>query len=639
MLLLFESLKKFFIHKKAQLPIAEDELRQLNNRLDYILEGAGLGAWDWWLETNKVTFDRRWCEMLGLRPEDTPQELSTWDSRVHPDDKAKAYADIKTYLDGLTPYYENIHRLRHAQGHWVWILDRGRISEYDSNGKPIRFTGTHFDVTKFKEQQLLLESIQSVANIGGWELDKQTGQTRWTSQTYKIHGIPQGTPTNQIMGMNFYAPHEIDRISRYAKECLEGKSFNEVFEFIDAKSAHKKVGVAGEPVFDADGVIRKIRGTFQDLTQLIELQDQNRFILESLGVGVWKYNPTSKELNWDQSMYRLYGLDSRDFSAHYDAWEKSLSPENRIKAIEELNSALRGDRHFDTTFEIVTPNGVRKNIRGKGYVVRDDDQKPLMMFGLNWDVTAEVQLHQALDLERAKSLHSAKLASLGEISAGIAHEINNPLAIISANISLLQKFRADETKFESKLVAIQKSTLRIEKIVKALRKFSRTSDQSSLKMERLLDIVQESISLVDSRATHLSVNIGVEVDESLMIECDHLEIEQVLINLLNNAIDAVKSLETRWVLIRASAELNDIVLHVMDSGSGISPDIEEKLFQPFFTTKQVGEGTGLGLSISKGILDQHGAEISLNRSFSNTCFEIRFARPTVVAKGVASDGS
>jgi PAS domain S-box-containing protein len=122
-----------------------------------ILEGAGLGSWDWWLDSNQVHFDRLWCEMLGLDFTKTEMSLSTWQVRVHPDDLAQCFVEIKKYLNGETEYYENVHRMKHADGHWVYILDRGRISERDSSGKPIRFTGTHFDLTSQKriEQNLL----------------------------------------------------------------------------------------------------------------------------------------------------------------------------------------------------------------------------------------------------------------------------------------------------------------------------------------------------------------------------------------------------------------------------------------------------------------------------------------------------
>ncbi|MCE3012456.1 MAG: PAS domain S-box protein, partial [Proteobacteria bacterium] len=128
-----------------------------NQRNQMILEGAGLGSWDWWLDSNQLSFDRQWCEMLGLDITKTPMNLATWQQHMHPDDIEGCKREIQRHLSGETEHYESVHRMRHADGHWVYILDRGRISERDSTGKPIRFTGTHFDLTNQKriEQSLL----------------------------------------------------------------------------------------------------------------------------------------------------------------------------------------------------------------------------------------------------------------------------------------------------------------------------------------------------------------------------------------------------------------------------------------------------------------------------------------------------
>ncbi|MBL8935276.1 MAG: PAS domain-containing protein [Archangium sp.] len=120
---------------------------QLVARLELALEGANLGVWDWDLTTDAVQFDRRWCEMLGLEHATTPQHLDTWRLRVHPDDLPQCYREVQAHLEGKTERYECLHRVRHANGEWRSILDRGRISARDANGKPTRFTGTHLDVT------------------------------------------------------------------------------------------------------------------------------------------------------------------------------------------------------------------------------------------------------------------------------------------------------------------------------------------------------------------------------------------------------------------------------------------------------------------------------------------------------------
>ena len=116
-------------------------------RLSLVLEGTRLGMWDWNPQTDAVVFDARWAEMLGHHLDEIPFTLDSWSSRVHPDDLPACMADIRAHLEGHTDFYENVHRMRHKNGHWVYILDRGRISKRDDWGRPVRFSGTHTDIS------------------------------------------------------------------------------------------------------------------------------------------------------------------------------------------------------------------------------------------------------------------------------------------------------------------------------------------------------------------------------------------------------------------------------------------------------------------------------------------------------------
>ncbi len=236
-------------------------------------------------------------------------------------------------------------------------------------------------------------------------------------------------------------------------------------------------------------------------------------------------------------------------------------------------------------------------------------------------------LEHLVATKTSQLIHQARLASLGEMAAGIAHEINNPLAIIAGTIPLLAKFKDDPVKSASKLATMTKSCERITKIVLGLRKFARSSDLGVRKLELISSLVSEAVSFTEGKSKRHTIPVEVTLSTDAAILCAGIEIEQVLINLINNAIDAVKNKGTaQWVKIQAFEDAGQLVVQIFDSGEGISEAIEAKLFEPFFTTKEVGKGTGLGLSISKGILDQHQATLRLNREFKNTCFEVRFPK-------------
>ena len=135
------------------------EIYLQKNRLQLVLEGSDLGLWDWNPQTNEVTFDKNWANMLGYELEEIEFNLSSWESRVHPDDLASCYDDIKAHMEGKVDLYQNVHRMKHKNGDWVYIWDRGKIVERDPAGNPIRFTGTHtnIDQQKVAEQKLIKE--------------------------------------------------------------------------------------------------------------------------------------------------------------------------------------------------------------------------------------------------------------------------------------------------------------------------------------------------------------------------------------------------------------------------------------------------------------------------------------------------
>lgn len=126
------------------------------SRLKLVLEGTQLGLWDWNPKTNEVTFDTQWARMLGHELNEISPSLESWESRVHPDDLAACRSDIMAHMEGRTEIYQNIHRMKHKDGHWVYVWDRGKIVERDEDGTPTRFTGTHTDITKEKEAELKL---------------------------------------------------------------------------------------------------------------------------------------------------------------------------------------------------------------------------------------------------------------------------------------------------------------------------------------------------------------------------------------------------------------------------------------------------------------------------------------------------
>lgn len=232
---------------------------------------------------------------------------------------------------------------------------------------------------------------------------------------------------------------------------------------------------------------------------------------------------------------------------------------------------------------------------------------------------------------QAGLIQSSKMSALGEMSAGLAHEINNPLTIIKGKSQQLIKF-ISEGRLEPELLRKNAELIgttcgRISKIIKGLRSFSRDGSQDPFEICKLQTIVDDALELCRERfeSNHVAIEV-IPFDPKDTISCRATELGQVLLNLLNNAHDAVVSLDQKWVRVEVLQHHDWITLSVTDSGNGIPEAIQRKIMQPFFTTKDVGKGTGLGLSISKGIVESHGGKLTIDSQCPNTRFIISLPR-------------
>lgn len=249
------------------------------------------------------------------------------------------------------------------------------------------------------------------------------------------------------------------------------------------------------------------------------------------------------------------------------------------------------------------------------------------IYGTTQDITEVMLLEERLAAERAANLHRAKLASLGEMAAGIAHEINNPLAIVhgkSAQLHrkiLLGKICPED--MASELQKISSVSERIAAIIQGLRSFSRNADLDEPTPCLLTTIVQDTIILCGERFKAQNVELKVDPIPAVSFLGRPPQIAQVLLNLLNNAFDAVSEdsdTETPWIRLSFEETGSNVIVRVTDSGHGIPEEIAQKIMQPFFTTKAIGQGTGLGLSISMGIIESHKGRLFLDSGQANTTF-------------------
>lgn len=419
-----------------------------------------------------------------------------------------------------------------------------------------------------------------------------------------------------------------------------GLPFDTTFQIVHKETGKlKEIRSLAFLIQDANGKAIQMWGINLDRSGEAELKNALKSSIEFLEqtgalakVGGWELDLASGQVHMTKQTQILHEIDENYVPPKYSTGGEWYPPEVWPTIQDAVKAAIEDGVPYDLEAPFITAKKRRIWVRVQGFPLIVDG-KVIKLQGFFQDITERKKSEELLkgardelERERIKAIRSAKLASLGEMSAGIAHEINNPLTIIYGIARALPKFLNSPEKLAAKIEEIQSATERIAKIVRSLRKFSRTSDKTEYHHHSLVEIVKEAIILTDAKARQHSTRIEVDCRGECKVNCDEIEMEQVFVNLINNAVDAVKMLSEKWLRIELQ-ELGECVkVRVRDSGPQMSPEIQQKLFQPFFTTKPVGEGTGLGLSIVKGILDEHHATIELMTDERQTCFEICFPK-------------
>lgn len=483
------------------------------SRYETIIENGNYGTWDWDLDTNSVIFNDRFCSIIGLDVKTIKHELATWDYYTHPEDKIKTYQDIEDHLTGKTPYYRNVHRMKHVDGHWVWILDQGKVVEY-RDGKPVRFSGTHTDITYLKE--------------------------------------------------------------------------------LEAESVNLKTTKAEQD--------RLFETIINNIPIMMVSSDQN-------GKINWVNPQFTQTLGW--------GLD--DLGNMNEMPKNFFSSDNEeIAAVKFLNEASADEwREF---------NFFKKNGEPTHSLWAHVKLTNGSVVSIGQDIAEKKRQDELIKNQQARIISSAKLSSLGEMASGIAHEINNPLAIIKGKAYyILKKLEAGEIDVPfliKEISKIEQNSLRIVKIIKGLRTFSRQGEGDPFQVVTFNSLLDDVLELCYERFKYQGVLLKTSGDLSSEILCQETQLAQVLFNLINNAYDAVYDQIGPWVEVNVEKTQDIVRISITDSGLGISSEIAEKIMQPFFTTKEVGVGTGLGLSISKGIVEMHNGHFYLDQNCPNTRFVI-----------------
>ncbi len=593
---------------------------------ELIIENGNYGTWDWDLETNNVFFNARWCSIVGLDAKNVKHELSTWDALAHPEDKIVAYKDIKDHLIGKTPYYRNVHRMKHADGHWVWILDQGKVVE-TRDGKAVRFSGTHTDITYIKELEderghlndrfkLVLAAIK----FGVWDWNLTNNSLIWDESMYELFGVSRDDFSGDYEAWEkTLHPADKERTTLALQSSIvDGVDFDTSFRVILKTGEIRHIAAKGYVERDYLGKGIRVTGINWDITKKVEQERIFETILNNIPIMITFYNQKG-DLEWINPYWsEVLGWTLDDMKNVKDMTVNCfVNSEEQREAEKFMMEAPPEWKEFT----LLKKNGETAHTTWTNVRLEDGQ-----IIGIGQDIGEKRMQEELIKDQQARMISSAKLSSLGEMASGIAHEINNPLAIIKGKAyQILKRLDSGEVNvdFLSKEVSkIEQNSLRIVKIIKGLRTFSRHGEADPFKATSFRAILDDVLELCHERFRYQGVELKISGDLNTEIRCQETQLAQVLLNLINNAHDAVVNKNSPWVHIHAENDGDSLRVTVTDSGEGISEEIAQKIMQPFFTTKEVGVGTGLGLSISKGIIEMHGGRLYLDQNCPNTRFVI-----------------
>lgn len=227
-----------------------------------------------------------------------------------------------------------------------------------------------------------------------------------------------------------------------------------------------------------------------------------------------------------------------------------------------------------------------------------------------------------LEEQMIKNLNTARLAAVGEMAADVAHEINNPLTVIDLHATKLKRLESSlPPEVINSVDKMQMMVKRIGKIIKGLRSLSRDGDADPFVAFNVQNMIEDVKMLVEMKVRSHEIKFDIIIsDSALQVIGREVQISQVLVNIIGNAVDAVTGLPDKWIRVEVYDKLDKVYFTITDSGKGIPPDLQAKIMHPFFTTKGVNKGTGLGLSISKNIIEEHGGTLFYNTDCPNTQF-------------------
>jgi len=434
----------------------QEEIRDKEERLTLATKNADVGLWEWQPQTGVVIINEVWASLVGYTAEElAPVSIETWNNLVHPDDLAYFEKVVNDYFEGKTPVYEAEVRMKHKEGHWVWILDKGRTVEWDEDGKPVRMLGTHLDITEekkirdeLKQSEERLKLATSNTNIALYDWHIPTGALVINENWASIVGytLNELEPINIDLWEKIAHPNDFIKSTKELERHFKGET--EAYD-IQVRMKHKAghwVWVLGRgKVIERDESGEPIRmiGTHIDITDRVEaesIQRYNSFVLENVTEAVITLDKEYKVQSWNESAENLYGFTADEMiGQEFDEMIETIYLDydsEKIKDEFEKTGQWRGESKQSTK------DGTYKTVLSSVNMLKDDNGEMIGVVSLNRDIT-ELKIHQdELIRSRNQLLQAQEVAGLGH------WEVNLQTGVLNWSDSVYELFGLQKDYFD-----------------------------------------------------------------------------------------------------------------------------------------------------------------------------------------------
>lgn len=637
------------------------------------------GMWDWNIETGDVAFSSGWMQMLGYEPGSLPPTLATWQSRLHPDDASNVTQRIRDYLDGVAPNYQSEHRLRHSDGRWIWVLDRGQVLARTSEDRPLRMIGTEVDISELKRaEQVIRESEERyrllVENLPEAVFVHHDGVFSYVNPaTLHLLGVKSAAELIGSSIMTYVHPdfHEMvrRRIDSIKQTGLPNPAVEMKLVRKDQSSIHIEaratpcifqgksgIQVVCHDITDRHMAARRLRQAHDELDIRVQTRTAElELVNQSLRDEILERKKTEKKLRIFEAAFEhardavvilaapldphgvqvLYANPSFARLSGYLPGEIVGRTSIAGTYFEEMILRLKYEDKFFGETVGRRKDGSEFSLEWSVSPVLDEWGETTEYVTIQRDATVRKETEESARKHHEELCHVLRQVTLGEMGTILAHELNQPLAAINnfAHGALLRMEggHAPSDQIESALKQVIAQAGRAGEIIKRIRRFVRKSDYEFREID-LGDLVAETIQMLSSELRQHDVIVKIYSAENIArVVGDSIQVEQVLINLVRNAVTALQECEhPRQVsIVTRQIDAEFVEVEVRDNGHGISPTAREKIFEPFFTTRS--EGLGMGLSISRAIVEAHGGKLWL-ASESNQGASFQFTLPAQIQR-------